>query len=314
MTPQGRERLSMDIAQDHKERKRSGYWANLVEGETGLYKAEAIDELVSGVFPAHCGSILDIGCGTSGIALALRRRLGAGRVVFMDYDAAVIERLRGESTDPTIEWVVNDIFAVGEWSERFDLILLLDMIHEVYSFYGRPVRDMTIPIDHVRGQGAVRTALAQVATLVNPGGGVIITDNVLCRQAVPLVVRLRTPAVVRAVRRFLDEYPSRRMAIEWHDEATIGIGSHDFCILLTQYNKIKSGQEDRWNVEKFEIHQYMTEDELRSMFEALGFDLHCIIGTPPGARAEWEEDFAVLDGLSAIPEKRVTLLAVKRAD
>ncbi|WOJ89508.1 methyltransferase domain-containing protein [Methylocapsa polymorpha] len=301
----------MEISQDHKIRKKEGYWSNLVEGETGIYKAEAIDELISQHFPDHCDAVLDVGCGTSVIAQTLRKRLGASRMVFMDYDPAVIEEMRKRVNDPTVEWKVGDIFNIGAWEDRFDLILLLDMIHEVYSFYGRPVRDVNVEIDHVRGQQAVYDALFQVARLVKLGGGIIITDNALSPERVPLRIRLRNAKVIKAVSKFLDEYPSRRIAVRWHADDEFSIDSHDFCILLTQYNKIKAGNMDRWNVEKCEIHQYMTIAEYNNLFGHLGFTLYSLVGTPEGASEEWNEDFKVIAGLSAIPEKRISLLAVK---
>lgn len=300
----------MDISQDHKSRKRDGYWTNLVDGETGLYKAEAIDALIGEHLP-RCDDILDIGCGTSVIGVHLRDRLAARRLVFMDYDEAILDAMRAQLGDDKIEWKLGDIFTIGAWGDRFDLVLLLDMIHEVYSFYGRPVREVVSEIDHAKGQAVVRDALEQVAMLVRPGGGIVISDNVLAPAKAALTVRIRTEAAYAAVTRFLAEYPSRRIAVDWTDDRTMRIDSHDFCILLTQYNKIKSGQDDRWNVEKFEIHQYMTQAEFAAMFEDLGFTLHALVGTPEGAAAEWDEDFAVEGG--ALPDKRITLIAVKDA-
>lgn len=302
----------MDVAEDHKSRKLEQYWGNLVAGETGVYKAAAIDELISRHFPKACDAILDIGCGTSVIATTLRNRLGATRLVFMDYDQAIIEEMRKQTHDDTIEWVVGDIFKVGSWAERFDLILLLDMIHEVYSFYGRPVREVKTEIDHSVGQQAVRRALEQVAQITNRGGGIVITDNVLSPEDGSVVVEARNPLVMSAVGRFLQEYPSRRIRVEWLGESRFRIGLHDFNILLTQYNKIKSNQEDRWNVERFEIHQYMTERELRDTFADLGFTMHALVGTPEGTAREWSEDFTIVEGVViGLPMKRITLLAIK---
>ena len=303
----------MDISEDHQTRKRESYWSNLVAGETGIYKAEAIDRLVRRWMPTRCDAVLDIGCGTSAIAMALRNQMKAARLVFMDYDAGVIDTMRRDVGDDSVEYKVADIFALEHCDDRFDLVLLLDMIHEVYSFYGRPVRRMDCEIDHDTGQRAVREALRQVAQLVKPGGGIVITDNVLPQRDGPLTVHIRTAAASLAVRRFLTDYPSRRIGVTWRDERTLDIGAFDFTILLTQYNKIKASQEDRWNVEKFEIHQYMTVEEFRAMFHALGFTLHALVGTPKGAAEEWREDFQVLEGTTALPDKRISLIAVKPA-
>lgn len=301
----------MDIQQDHKLRKMSGYWSNLVAGDTGVYKAEVIDALVSEHGPAACRALLDIGCGTSAIAQTLRSRYPGCRLVCMDYDSAVVERMRAESADPTVEWRVADIFRVDEWDERFDLVLLLDMLHEVYSFYGRDDGPTPGPIDHARGLDATRRALAAVAGVVAPDGGIVITDNVLSPEAGDVTIRLREPGRLRPIlERFVAEYPSRRIALRWRDDDSFVIPSHDFCILTTQYNKLSTNQPERWNVEKLEIHQYMTVAEYHETFASLGFTCHAVVGTPEAARAEWAADFEMIAGAAALPEKRVTLIAV----
>lgn len=300
------------LTDDHKSRKQDAYWEDLVGGDTSQYKEAVLDRLIHAHMPDRIGAVLDIGCGTSDIAFRHRDRLGAPVLVCADYDAAVVERMKAEHAGRNVDWRVADIFEIDRWADRFDLVFLLDMIHEIYSFYGRKSRDVPGEIDHERGSAAVRAALTSVSRIVRPGGGIAITDNVLTAETGPVTVRLRTPEVCAAVDRFLAEYPSRRMVVERPEPDLLVITAHDFCILLTQYNKIKSGQEHRWQVEQLEIHQYLDEDGYRRLFDGLGFDLHCVVGTPKPAMKEWQEDFEVLAGLPGLPPKRVTLLAVKR--
>jgi len=301
----------MELTQAHKSRKQDAYWENLVQGETALYKAQALDALVAAHGPSAVDSLLDIGCGTSDIALHYLDALGGRRLVGLDYDAAVVEAAARRYDDPRLEWRQADIFELGSSGDRFDLVFMLDMLHEVYSFYGRPNRDVAEPIDHRLGQDAARRALAQVAAVVAPGGGIVITDNVLCPDDVPVAVRILNPAARQSVDAFLDEYPARCMAHRWRDADTLELGSHDFCILLTQYNKLKQADPARWNVEKLEIHQYMTVGEYERCFGELGFALHATVGTPPDASAEWAGDFRIESGMPGLPDKRITLLAVK---
>ncbi len=302
----------MSLPDTHKQSKTGRYWSNLTDGDTGTYKEAAIAHLLDAHFPAQCGAVLDIGCGTSDLARHHRARLKAPRLVMMDYDAAVVAKLRAAEADPTAEWQVGDIFDLGTSTDRFDLVFLLDMLHEVSSFKARVNPDGTGEIDLVRGAAVVAEALANIGAVVSPGGGVVITDNVFTDGNPQVTVRVRTPAALGAVRRFLDTYPSRRMAVTWIADDTLEIAARDFCILLTQYNKIKNGQEDRWIIEQHEIHQYFSLPEYVACFDALGFDVHAIVGTPDPARREWTEDFAVIDGLPGLPEKRITLLAIKR--
>lgn len=301
----------MELTQTHKSRKRDAYWDNLVQGETAQYKVKALDALIAAHGPSKVDGLLDIGCGTSEIALHYLDALGGRRLVGLDYDAAVVEAAARRYGDPRLEWRQADIFELGRSADRFDLVFMLDMLHEVYSFCGRPNGDVAEPIDHALGLDAARRALAQVATVVAPGGAVAITDNVLCPDDVRVTVRVLNAQARGAVGRFLDEYPARRMAHRWAGADTLEIGSHDLCILLTQYNKLKQADPARWNVEKLEIHQYMTVAEYRDCFGDLGFTLHATVGTPPDAGAEWTADFRMESGLPGLPDKRITLLAVK---
>ena len=300
------------LIDSHKSSKGDAYWDNLTGGETGRYKARVLDGLLRAHLAKPVEAILDIGCGTSDIAFRYRDLAGGARLVCMDYDAAIVEAARRNHPDEPVEWRVADIFEIDRWQDRFDIVFMLDMLHEVYSFRGRTDLAKAGEIDHARGLAAAEEALAKIATVVAPGGGIVITDNVLSPETGPVTVRLRNEAAQAAVERFLAEYPSRRMAVGRPEPGVIRLAAHDFCILLTQYNKIKSGQEDRWRVEQLEIHQYMTERQYRETFDRLGFDAHIVIGTPDSQMQEWRDDFAVLDGMAGLPEKRVTLLAVKR--
>lgn len=301
----------MELTQTHKSRKQDAYWENLVQGETAQYKARALDALIAAHCPPTVDGLLDIGCGTSDIALHYLDVLQGRRLVGLDYDPAVVDAAAARYSDPRIQWRTADVFELASSGDRFGLVFILDMLHEVYSFYGRPNRDVTEPVDHALGLDAACRALAQIAAVVAPGGAIAITDNVLCPDDVPIAVRVRNPVARQAVLDFLREYPARRMAHEWRDDDVLQLGSHDFCILLTQYNKLKRGDLARWNVEKLEIHQYMTLADYDRCFGDLGFSLHATVGTPADATAEWQGDFQVESGMPDLPQKRITLLAVK---
>jgi SAM-dependent methyltransferase len=295
---------------EHKTRKRDAYWEDLVGGGTAAYKLAQLESLLDEHPVPRGGVVLDVGCGTSDASDFVRGLVEASSAVRCDYDAAIVQRESDVCTDPSVEFRVADIFELAGWTDEFSLVLFLDMLHEVYSFVGRGA-DVNAEIDHDRGLRAVREAVASVGRLVVPGGGIVITDNVVCEPEVDVLVEVSATARP-AVLRFLAEYPSRRMAVRWPGDSVLAIGSRDLCVLLTQYNKIKKGDEERWTVEQLEIHQYMTAQEYRSMFDDLGFDLHTRIGTPADALEEWERDFRVVSGLSALPPKRITLLAIRR--
>lgn len=301
-----------DIADAHKGVKKGSYWENLTGGDTAAYKLATLRQLVEAHRPARVESLLDIGCGTCEVVFDFQLQYGA-KAACMDYDPMVIDRLKAMYPHAAVDWLVADAFALASRAERYDLVFMLDMVHEVYSFYGRPDRKAEEPVDHVLGLQAVERLLDSVAGCVRPGGLIAITDNVLTEETGPVRVRLKTPEAAEAVRHFLEHYPTRRMPIAWEGADVLTLRAHDFCILLTQYNKIKKHDWDRWNVEKMEIHQYWTLGEYGTAFDARGFDLHAEVGTPQDAAAEWGADFEVLSGLPGVPHKRITLVAKKRA-
>jgi SAM-dependent methyltransferase len=300
-----------DIAAEHKDVKTGAYWDNLVGGGTAAYKERRIDELLRRHRPERVESMIDIGCGTCELLFRYKAELGAQSLVCMDYDPGVIAFLKGKYPGEAVDWVVADVFELGRSDKRFDLVFLLDMVHEVYSFYGRADRDVEQPVDHALGLGAVGRLLDNVAEATRPGGAVIITDNVLSEEDKDVTVRLKSPKVIQTVKYFLEHYPTRRITADFARPDEMVINARDFCILLTQYNKIKAENWDRWNVEKMEIHQYFSLSEYEAEFGKRGFQVHAFVETPADALEEWSADFEMVEGLPALPPKRITLLAKK---
>lgn len=301
-----------NLAETHQAAKGSFYWNNLTAGTTGQYKEAVIEGLISEHLSSPIARILDIGCGTAEIAFRFRAHFGARDLVCMDYDSSVLKQLEAKFGSDGVTWLCHDVFQLKDLEKgKFDLILLLDMVHEVYSFYGRPDKKLEQPVDHSLGLNFVRELLDNVVSICSVGGGIVITDNVLCEEDHAIKVRVRNSAAIHAVRYFLSNYPTKKIEHRWDFDDQLTINSRDFCTLLTQYNKVKNENWDRWNVEKMEIHQYLTQSEYISEFSKRNFKTHIVVGTPDDAKQEWQNDFEVLEGLSSIPAKRVSLIAIR---
>ncbi len=302
----------MNITADHKNTKNPDYWNDLIGGTTSQYKEAVMAELISRHLKRPVSCIVDIGCGTCETILKYGKLLQAQKLICTDYDAKIIEAMKLKHQDKPIEWRIADLFELNNFKEKLDLVFFMDMLHEIYSFYGRPQKDLKFPVDHLSGQNFVRQAVQNIASFVTPGGGIIITDNVLCEENVSVRVQLQQVEVIETVQYFFENYSTKLMPHQLSKSGELTINSKDFCILLTQYNKIKRQDWKRWSTERYEIHQYMTPSEYIQFFNDLGFQTHFVIGTPQETREEWEADFKVLSGLSQMPEKRITLLAVKK--
>jgi hypothetical protein len=301
----------MDIHEKHKDSKNNDYWDNLVAGNTGQYKTNVLKKLVKQHFSKKCSRILDVGVGTSEEILKYKDIFNAEKIVCVDYDAKIIELMRSKHNDSSIEWKVADIFNIDESINNFDFVLLFDMLHEIYSFYGRPNKDISLPVDHNIGQDFVKKALKNVSQLITPQGGLSITDNVVATENKTVRIKMMNAHIVSTVNFFFENYPSKKIEHTFLKDDIIEINSKDLCILLTQYNKIKNHNMTRWNVEKLEIHQYMTIEEYKAFFNEIGFKVHYTVETPEENLLEWRNDFSILDGLEKFPSKRITLLAIK---
>jgi SAM-dependent methyltransferase len=300
-----------DISAQHKEVKKHTYWDNLVGGGTAAYKEKKIDELLQKHRPASIEHMIDIGCGTCELIFHYQKEFRVKSVTCMDYDKSVIDKLKSKYSSMSVQWRVADVFELGKEQKKYDLVFLLDMIHEVYSFYGRPNGQLSQPIDHALGLTAVCNLLDNITQATLPGGCIIITDNVLSEENKDVRIRLNNQGVIDAIHYFLREYPTRKITANFVKQDELIIKSQDLCVLLTQYNKIKNQNWDRWNVEKMETHQYFSLSEYQNEFSRRGFTVHALVETPPEADLEWREDFSVIEGLSQLPHKRITLLAKK---
>ena len=76
--------------------------------------------------------VLDLGCGTGSLALALAGRSAAGRVCGLDFSAAYVEYARRRTGgDPRMEFQVGDACAMPFPEASFDRVLSLLMLHFV---------------------------------------------------------------------------------------------------------------------------------------------------------------------------------------
>jgi cyclopropane fatty-acyl-phospholipid synthase-like methyltransferase len=302
----------MNITNTHKQNKGVSYWDDLVGGTTSQYKEKVMERLITEHLKIRGGKLLDIGCGRCETILKYAKLLKAQSLTCLDYDAQIIEKMKQKFPNENIIWKVADIFDTQGWTENFNLIFLMDMLHEIYSFYGRLNKDIQYTVNHDLGKQSVAQVITNISRLANKGGGIVITDNVLCPENIKIRVLMKNAETKEAVMYFLKHYPTKKFDLVFEGEQTLRINSRDFCVLLTQYNKIKRKDFDRWNVERFEVHQYMTLKEYEELFRHLNFEVHAVIDTPQSTRQEWESDFRVLEGLAQIPEKRITLLAIKQ--
>jgi SAM-dependent methyltransferase len=294
---------------EHMRRKRDAYWTDLVGGVTGRYKTEQVCGLLAGRRLPAGSAVVDVGAGTSGLAKMVAEIGGLQRIICVDYDEAIVRNGRAAETDPRVEWRAADARELASWTDRVGAVTFFDILHELYSFVGRSGDDPAV--DHATGRAAVEGALTAAASLLAPGGVIVIADDVLPEEEVTVRVSCRHDEIADLVRRIEREYGSRPLEIRWLDERDFEIPSRTLITLLTHYNKPKVGDEARWAVEQMEVHEYMKVSEYDAFLRSAGLTPSIVVGTPDEALAEWRADFRIVGGLADFPAKRVTVVAVR---
>ena len=105
-------------------------------------------------------TVLDVGCGTGTLALAMQRRVGsAGRVIGVDPDTRQIAYARSKAArhNMPIQFQIGMIEQLPFPDQTFDVVLSTLMMHHVPA-----------PLKH---QG-----LAEIARVLKPGGRLVIAD------------------------------------------------------------------------------------------------------------------------------------------
>jgi len=75
--------------------------------------------------------VLDLGCGTGSLALALAKRCTAGRITGVDFSEIYVEFAQARGDDPRIDFQVGDACALTFDDAHFDRVLSLLMLHFV---------------------------------------------------------------------------------------------------------------------------------------------------------------------------------------
>jgi ubiquinone/menaquinone biosynthesis C-methylase UbiE len=104
--------------------------------------------------------VLDVGCGTGTLALAVARRVGrAGRVAGIDPSAEQIARARAKAArrELPVEFQVGAIEQLPFPAQMFDVALSTLMMHHLPA-------------------GLKRQGLAEIARVLKPGGRLVIAD------------------------------------------------------------------------------------------------------------------------------------------
>jgi hypothetical protein len=257
------------------------YWEQRLEPMENLGKRAAIlagSRLIRELArkSGHLLRILELGCGEGpviGTLLDAHGALCSGRdSVGVDYNARSVAYCREHY--PGIRWIEEDFTnpSLLEGLGQFDLVLLVNAIHEVFSdCFSHELGEIDLNL----GKQRAEQALAGAAGCLVPGdGGRLVLFDGLEAPGDPrelLRIRFKDEQVRQDFDRFVEQYrPLRITYHETRDPMSVEVSRRNFTRYITK--SIFLGK-PLWESERFESYQYFTEQEYRAVFNRLGLEI-----------------------------------------
>lgn len=168
--------------------------------------------------------------------------------------------VEGDFTDPEL------LAGLGQ----FDLVLLVNALHEVFSAAFSPELG---EVDVATGKRQVERVLSLVTGCLETGGRMLLFDGLEPpgdpRQ--PARIRFLSRDARNEFERFAREYHPFRVSYRDLDRTgLVELSQHDFTRYITK--SIFLGK-PLWASERLESYQYFTEAEFRRVFDALGLEI-----------------------------------------
>ena len=222
----------------------------------------------------HPLRLLELGCGEGqviGTLLDAHFQVCAiQKSVGVDYNAQSLAQCRrdypglrciqGDFTDP------NLLAGLG----KFDLVLLVNALHEVFSDSFSPeLGEIDVPVAKRR----VEQALSEAAGCLESAGWLVLFDGLEPagdpRQI--LRIRFRDYQVRQEFETFVEQYHPLRIAYrQVEGPLCVELSQRDFTRYITK--SIFLGKR-LWETERLQSYQYYTEEEYRAAFTRQGLDI-----------------------------------------
>ncbi|MFH1130339.1 MAG: class I SAM-dependent methyltransferase [Pseudomonadota bacterium] len=250
------------------------YWQVRLQSIEDLGKCDAVlaaSQLIRDLdVQGQPARLLELGCGAGQIIGALMdahaELRGMNASVGVDYSASMLAKARRAC--PNLHLVQGDYTdpAVLDGLGQFQLVLLVNSLHEVFSAnYAKALGEIDVPA----GRAAVARALSVVASLLTPGGYLLVFDGLEPPgdPERPVTLRFLDPVAREEFHIFAAEYHPFRVHARWlADGWQVEISQHNFARYIDKSMFIRKAL---WQTERLESYQYFTEDDFRHEFSAL---------------------------------------------
>ena len=278
--------------------------------QTAVLAASRLIRLLAGQVD-HPLRLLELGCGEGqmiGTLLDAHAQVCASQAsVGVDYNARSLAVCRRDY--PSLHCVEGDFTNAEVLASlgKFELVLLVNALHEVFSASFSPERG---EVDIAVGKQRVEQALAGAASCLAADGWLILFDGLEPPED-PLErvhIRFRDEQSYRKFQAFTHGYHPFR--IEYHqleDPLSIELSRRSFTRYITK--SIFLGKK-LWETERLESYQYFTEEEYRSAFARQGLKIHQL-RTMTMNEEKWNRQVEILSENVHFPEEHILILAMR---
>jgi ubiquinone/menaquinone biosynthesis C-methylase UbiE len=198
-------------------------------------------------------SILDIGCGIGSLSSLLADRFPSATTVGLDRSRYLLKELRRRGMKPNTLLIQADAPILPLRSESFDLVVAVQVLHEVFHFKGE--KELLATINGAYG-------------LLREGGELIVVDHRNPGET-PISVRL-SEDLLKKLRHFELRFKPRKISFEMLDDRWVRISMRDFYDFVTKIWAINTSLE---KVEMNETHTPFTEQQFGHLCQEAGFKI-----------------------------------------
>jgi len=221
------------------------------------HREERLSTVIAYVNP-DVSKILDLGCGIGALTTRLAERFPSTLIVGIDRSKYLLSRLQRKENILTI---LGDIPALPLKNCSFDLVVAVQVLHEIF---------------HFKGANALVETFHNVFSLLKKDGKFIILDHLNPGEA---SISFKLPEELhKKLSEFQSKFKPRK--ITYHDlgEGWIRTNVRDFYDFVTKIWSLNSGLEQE---EMSETHTPFTRQELENLVQEAGFKVTYVTSLTP---------------------------------
>jgi ubiquinone/menaquinone biosynthesis C-methylase UbiE len=210
-------------------------------------------QAVMSLIRPNLSSILDLGCGIGSLSSLLADRFPSTTIVGLDRSRYLLKELRSRGMKLNVLLIRADAPILPLRSESLDLVVAVQILHEVF---------------HFKGERELLATINGVYDLLREGGELIVLDHRNPGET-PISVCL-SEDLLKKLRYFQFRFKPRKISFEMIDDGWVRISMRDFYDFVTKIWALNSGLED---VEMNETHTPFTEQQFGHLCWEAGFKI-----------------------------------------